>query len=198
MRPMTTSRTPRRLRPLWAGMVTCVVAVGWVSGASASPGYPGQIMDYLEKTQTAEKGIPACPPTCLLCHYSPNGEAETVRLEGFVVSLQTVADVERVKMGNDSPIEKALLALETKPCAATPGVTTPCDSDSDMAEDMAEVRAGTDPNGPGELSDCPKYGCGASSVAPGRTATRNLDGTLSLGALGLLVLLVRRRRSAAA
>jgi len=176
-------------------MVACLVVVGWASAASASETYPGQVLDYLEKTKTPEKGVPACPPTCLLCHNSPNGEAATVRGEGFVESLKA-AD-EAVKIGSNSPIEKALAALENNPCAATPGVMTPCDSDSDTVYDMAEVRDGTDPNGPGEASDCPKYGCGASSVAPGRAITRHLDGTLSVAALGLLALLVRRRRFAA-
>jgi len=179
--------------------VACLVASGWVGTANASPTYPTQIMDYLQKQE--EKGLPACPPTCLLCHESPYGEAITVRGEGFVETLKGVGETltPLVAVGGDQPIERALAALENNPCVVV-GLesTTPCNTDGDMFSDMAEIRAGTDPQGDGDLSDCPKYGCGASIVAPGRRVTRHLDGTLSLGALGLLALLVRRRRSSAA
>jgi len=199
MRPMATSgKFPRRLRPLWTGVVACLVAVGWTGSASAFEHYPGEILAYLEKTQ--DKGMPACPPTCLLCHKSPNGGAASIRGDGFVTALGYAGEsiMPFVFLDGVMPIERALVALETNPCATLGDMTpTPCDSDKDMVEDMAEVRLGTDPNGPGEASDCPKYGCGASSVAPGRTVTRHLDGTLSVAALGLFALLVRRRRFAA-
>ena len=148
--------------------------------ASASQSFPGAIMEYLESTGDA----PPCPPTCTLCHASPSGGVETVRSAGFTDNLRGQSSVawnarNRMPPGaltalDPTTVGPALKALETLDCASAPGKV--CDSDNDMVPDVAELRAGTNPDGPGALGECPQYGCGAkadtASIVPTRGRSR--------------------------
>jgi hypothetical protein len=119
-------------------------------------------MEYLEK---GNKAVPACPVTCLLCHTSPYGGDRTVRTTGFVQTLREQAGVVAppVAVGQGAPIESVLASLETAQCAVPDSPMGPCNTDREGLDDIAELRAGTDPQGSGELSDCPQYGCGAKA-----------------------------------
>jgi hypothetical protein len=172
--------------------------VAWGNDARASRTYPSQIMSYLEK---GDKGVPACPPTCLLCHTSPNGESETVRATGFVETLKAQGEVVMpiVIVGDDRPIERALASLESGPCAVT-GMPGPCNTDGEGLDDMAEIRAGTDPQSTAVLSECPQYGCGAKAKPAAQAAAQSREGLPPVGAVASVAFLLafrqlgRRRR----
>jgi hypothetical protein len=79
------------------------------------------------------------------------------------------------------------------PCG--PSTELPCDTDGDGKPDYAELAKGEDPERSGAgSSDCPKYGCGASHIAPVSPAS-DLDVSLACSALAAALLLRRRRRS---
>jgi MYXO-CTERM domain-containing protein len=165
--------------------------------ARASQSFPGAIQEHLMKTGDA----PPCPVSCTLCHTSPAGGVATVRAEGFTDNLRgqsAVAFNNRNRMppgaltaGDATTVGPALDALEKLDCAAMPGKV--CDSDGDGFPDIQELRAGTNPDGPGDLGECPMYGCGASSIAPSAARPREVQGAWLLAALGVLVLARRRR-----
>jgi len=179
------------------GLVASLGVFGLVATAQASPTFPGAIIDHL----TATGASPACPPTCLLCHTSAAGGVVTVRDMGFTQNLRDQSSVAYNMRGktpprpltqrDDSTVGPALDALEKLDCASMPGAV--CDSDGDGVPDVAELRAGTNPDGPGGLVDCPQYGCGAK-IAPSPRAPREVDGALLFAAVGLLVVARRVRR----
>ena len=94
----------------------------------------------------------------------------------------------------------AVLALETLDCVLKPG-TGPCDSDNDGIRDVAELRAGTDPDGPGQLTECPQYGCGAKAEPAAQSPAQSRHGLPPVGAVASIAFLLcvrqlgRRRRS---
>jgi MYXO-CTERM domain-containing protein len=187
-----------RLRSLLSAAGFGLVSALSSGSALASESFPGAVQEYLLASGVA----PACPPTCTLCHTSPAGGAATVRLEGFTENLRTQSSVgfaNRNRMPpraltalDPSTVGPAIQALETLECTTTPGTGRPCDSDNDGTFDVAELRAGTDPDGPGLLAECPQYGCGAS-VAPVAARPFEVPGAWLVAALGALVF-VRRRR----
>jgi MYXO-CTERM domain-containing protein len=165
--------------------------------AYASESFPGAILEHLSKTGAA----PACAPACTLCHKSPAGGVETVRDTGFTAALRgqsAYAWRQRNSMppgqllaGDPTTVGPALDALEKLPCQE-PASPMPCNSDKDPMPDVAELRAGLNPDGPGELGECPQYGCGAS-IAPVAARPSEVPGAWLVAALGALVF-VRRRR----
>lgn len=186
-----------RLAPaLTAGLLS----VGLPAVAAASQTFPGAIQDYLMSTGDA----PPCAPTCTLCHASPSGGVETVRSAGFTDNLRGQSAVafnmrNRMPPGaltalDPSTVGPALKALETLDCASAPGKV--CDSDGDGMPDVAELRAGRNPDGPGDLGECPQYGCGASSekasIVPS-SRSREVPGAWLVAAVGLLVVARRRK-----
>jgi MYXO-CTERM domain-containing protein len=189
---------PSRFVSLLAATAFGLVSVLSPAPAVASESFPGAMQAYLDGTPG---GAPVCPPTCTLCHLSPSGGAETVRQTGFTQNLReqsSLAFVNRNRMPprplsqlDPTTVGPAVLALETLDCVLKPG-TGPCDSDNDGIRDVAELRAGTDPDGPGQLTECPQYGCGAS-VAPVAARPYEVPGAWLVVALGALVF-VRRRR----
>jgi MYXO-CTERM domain-containing protein len=166
----------------------------------ASESFPGAILEHLTKTGAA----PVCAPACTLCHTSPSGGVETVRDDGFTANLRGQSayawNVVRMRMppsqllaGDPSTVGPALDALEKLPCQETdPPSATACDSDKDGAPDVAELRLGLNPDGPGELGECPQYGCGAS-IAPVAARPAELSGAWLAAALAALVVARRRR-----
>ena len=146
--------------------------------ASASPEFPAVVDSELSMD---------CPPPCTICHTSPNGGAETA-VQPFVETLR-VAYPEFL-LGEEQLAEGLALA-RTTPCE---GTNEPCNIDGNDKSDIEDLEAGNDPN-TGQPLACPKYGCGASSIAPERH-TRSLDGTsalILLGAIGIMARRVRRR-----
>lgn len=187
-----------QLRSLLAAAAFGLVSALSSGSALASESFPGAMQEYLLATGAA----PTCPPTCTLCHTSPSGGAETVRESGFTLSIRNQSTVGWRNRGEMPPrpltgldpstVGPALHALETLECSTTPGTGKACDSDNDGVPDVAELRAGTDPDGPGLLAECPQYGCGAS-VAPVASRPYEVPGAWLVAALGALVF-VRRRR----
>lgn len=112
-------------------------------------------------------------PRCTLCHSSPNGGKGTVVMP-FARSMQT-----RGLTSVASTVAPALQKLEAD------GV----DSDGDGTADIAELRAGTSPNGAGALeleTASEAAGCGAAPFGPAPLALLGLAG---------LALRSRRRRA---
>jgi MYXO-CTERM domain-containing protein len=183
---------------LAASLAAFCLTFGAGKSAFASETFPEEITKYLE-TQ-GSKVAPVCPVGCILCHTTPNGGEGTSRPEGFVVTLGAQSELGYVmrmsmgpapfQMGRPETVGPALKDLETLPC---PGTSAPCDTDKDGMDDVAELRLGRNPDGAGDLADCPKYGCGAS-VAPVRPTARHVHGALAVGLLGLAAFLARRRR----
>jgi hypothetical protein len=145
-------------------------------------------MEYLQSTGE----FPSCPPTCLLCHTTPNGGEGTSRPSGFVVTLGEQGGLVMASVVASRPdlIGPALKALETLDCVTMPGKV--CDTDNDGTPDVAELRQGTDPQGPGQLTECPQYGCGARVATASRSRQR-LDGILVIGGFAVIALGFRRR-----
>lgn len=186
----------RALRAAALGAATLLAS----GSALASESFPGAIYDYLIATGE----YPTCPPTCTLCHKSPSGGRETIRDTGFTDNLRVQSsyayNIVRMRMppqqllsGDASTVGPALAALEKLPCQSPSPVMTPCDSDNDGVSDVAELRKGDNPDGPGKLSECPQYGCGAS-VAPVAARPAETHGAWLVAALGALVFVRRQRR----
>lgn len=151
--------------------------------ASASGNYPSGVATKL--------GL-ASAPQCLLCHTSPGGGADTVKQPfGLTAKKNGLSGG-----GNAGALTAALNAMET---ANT-------DSDGDSVGDIAELKAGTNPNVPDNAStvrvdggtapapatpESPSYGCGANMAGQGPSP----GGAASTLALGLAVLGLRRRRT---
>jgi hypothetical protein len=155
--------------------------------ASASPSFPGAVLDYLRKTGSGEVD---CAVPCTLCHYTLLGGKGTAREEGFTYNLRNLYSV---KEADPTTIAPALALLERSlDCPLEPGAV--CDSDGDGTPDVMELRRSSDPDGSRNFDDCLKYGCGASSVAP-RGPERTELGPLWLVATLTGIALLRRARS---
>lgn len=109
--------------------------------AAASPIFPGVVQTHLEL---------ASAPDCTLCHAGTPGLGSATT--PFATSLRSRG----ASAGNEASLTTALDALagERK------------DSDGDGTPDIEELKAGSDPNGAGEGTITPEYGC--SVGAPGR------------------------------
>ena len=176
-------------RHLGVGLALATV-VAWSSSAWARPEFPGIV-------QTTLKPDLLCPPTCTICHTTPNPVDETTATQLFVnnLSLAGPAGI------TEESLPDVLLALEQQVCTnpedrSCPGgmCTKPCDADGDGMGDVEEIRNGRNPNNSTTMP-CPEYGCFAR-VAP-TPAKRSLDGTAVLAALGAALVLAgrwRRRR----
>ncbi len=114
-------------------------------------------------------------PACTTCHETPNGGSGTAT-QPFVLSLFKRGFV----LGDTASLKTAIAALE--------GEKT--DSDGDGTGDIAELRAGGDPNAGvgGEVPEVPEYGCSLQAPSNG-------CGESWLVAATLLALLSSRRRS---
>jgi hypothetical protein len=169
-----------------------VLALGAALVALPAPAFgmkhfPGVIQDYVS-TKTPDP--PECPVPCSLCHKSEQATRENLRETGFIVNLRT----------RDTPITVenpallfALQAHGMRACADPSNPSNPCDTDRDGMPDMAELIAGRDPDGSRNFDICPKYGCGASAIAPAAPNRRELGALWVLGALGAVA--VARARS---
>ena len=151
-------------------------ATFWATEGRASEEYPPVVAETLGMD---------CVPACTLCHNDLVGGKGTVRLDvgGSSFGLEVIGAGVRDKAPDRLP--GAIMTIETS------GV----DTDLDMMPDVEELRAGRDPNEPGEGNVCgggPTYGCGAR-IARGR----NFDISGISAAIGValaLALAARRRR----
>jgi hypothetical protein len=154
-----------------ARVILAVFGIG--ASAAASPSYPEAIQSAL--------GMP-CAPACTLCHDSQSGGLATAN-QPFALAM-----IQAGLAGKDASLVAP--ALEQLELAGGPDAGAPVDSDGDGEGDVAELREGRNPNGPGVVCG-PRYGCGARVEPRGQ-----LDGLTLAAALGLTALLfgLRRRR----
>jgi hypothetical protein len=181
----------------------CFVAPACVAGAvlaiaapaRALPEFPGYIQEHLH---------PPCVPSCLLCHTCPEGGLACLK----PVSLPDLGSnrgqgeffANLVAVNGGYPRTEAELGLwlenlDNKPCSTQTNL--PCDSDGDHVKDVAELGAGSDPDvidTPGAACNVPKYGCGASLTPLPSKRDAAARGAALVAGLGLVILLVRRRR----
>jgi hypothetical protein len=157
--------------------------------AHARPPFPGIVQETLDLS---------CAPPCTLCHTSPSPVADNAT-QPFVTNLYYTRDAHSAEHHpiSESTLPNLLRLLETSPCAkmddfaCTTTPCGPCNADGTGEPDIAELRAGDNPNNSDELH-CPKYGCGAH-IAPLRPG-RPVDGSVALVTLGAVAVFVRRWR----
>jgi len=115
------------------------------AAAFASANYPGAV-----RSELGSEAVPACT----LCHVTLAGGAGTVNTK-FGVSVREAG---LTGGGNTAALATSLSALET----------SAKDSDVDGEPDIAELKAGTDPNvGGGEEPPLrPEYGCHLAGGSP--------------------------------
>lgn len=152
-----------------AALGLCVL-VG-AGSAHAKPEFPGII--------AAQYQLSYLPP-CGLCHAKGNVGSSTVRTP-FGLALRARG----LTAGGEDSLAQALSRLEADAA----------DSDGDGVSDVAELKAGTDPNSAANASlignDDPGYGCGGS---PPKPHSREASAPLLSGFV-LAWILKRRRRS---
>ena len=137
-----------------------------LSGATAAwatPTFPSRIRAELELSSL---------PSCELCHQG------TPAIGTVVTPFGTSMRARGLLLADESSLRRALATMESEVV----------DSDGDGTPDIAELKAGEDPNRNdsgtgGEVLPDPRYGCGAEVV-----------GGPAMGLLGGLWLLLRRRR----
>ena len=188
----------RRIAAALTRVAGALAVLGAVSTASAHPTSPGVIQDQL--------GAP-CAPQCSLCHVSAQG-GDALRGEGpvgyvgphqgygqFITNL--LYQQKPYAIDADLELKTKLKGLEKLPCNAGDADTGICDSDGDGTSDIDELKAGDDPDekGHGNGAICPKYGCGASSIAtlPRNTHDSSRAGAV-MAALGVALIFARRFR----
>lgn len=133
------------------GLLTASIAWG-------TPTFPAVLQSHLSLAEAPAQ-------SCGLCHLNGVPGVGTVTTP-FGIALR----------------ERGLVASSDASLrAALDAVGDGTDSDGDGTSDLAELRAGTDPNGT-KSADGPRYGCGASTVPQ------------LVGLAGAIWLLVRRRR----
>jgi hypothetical protein len=157
--------------------------------AHARPTFPGIVQETLDL---------GCAPPCTLCHTSSSPVADNAT-QPFVTNLYFTRDAHTTEHHpiTESTLPDLLKLLEMPPCAKMDDFACstmpcgPCNADGQGEPDIAELRAGDNPNNAGELP-CPKYGCGAH-IAPFRSE-RPVDGSVALLMLGAVAVFVRRWR----
>jgi Bacterial TSP3 repeat len=157
----------------WLGLgLSALSSLTWHSLAQAKSEFPSQVQRDL--------GL-AYEIPCSVCHIAGNVGSATP-ITSFALSLSA-----RGMKGDSSSLSSALFKLEADSV----------DSDGDGTSDIAELRAGTDPNSSANASIVndqePGYGCGGS--APHGRSQPGMAGMGSLLSLAWFVLRRRRGRS---
>lgn len=121
-----------------------------------------------------------CPPACTLCHTLPEGGFLTANAPFGIAARRA-----RLPCCDPGSVEGALAEIEANGT----------DSDQDGTPDIAELRAGADPNGPSESLECapPVERDSGCSVAGSGTKSFSVFGPSA--ALLASFLLVRRKRA---
>lgn len=155
--------------------------------AHASPGY----------TEALQKALGIdCPPRCTLCHEDNEGGLGTIRPASFGEVVVAVGDLEA---DDEARLRCTLLLLdpacEEPPECATEGQSCiAADTDADGMTDIEELKAGRNPNVPGEGVLCgAAFGCGAQ-VAP-RSGSDGQRWPLYAAVMTLLGLYAAARRA---
>lgn len=149
--------------------LTLAAALAVAGAAHATPTFPAAIQGHL--------GLSYEPP-CSICHQDGITNSSTVTTP-FGLAMRS----KKLAPDNEASLVAALDALDAEGS----------DSDGDGVGDIAELRAGSDPNregGESLLGPAPAYGCGA------RIAGGDPVGWASglLVAVGLASTILRRRR----
>ncbi len=156
--------------------VIAFLTLGLGSVAQAKREFPSEIQSGMAGIPAGEDALTYEVP-CSVCHIKDNTGSSTP-ITPFARALRA-----RGLTGDNGSVRTALLQLNTD------GV----DSDGDGVTDIAELRAGTDPNSSANASliddQEPGYGCGGSPP----TGKGN-GGPVMGGVLALAWLVVQRRR----
>jgi MYXO-CTERM domain-containing protein len=163
-------RKPSRMMARTAKLIAALAATAAVSipaVARAKPEFPPDIARHLSATEA---------PACSVCHLEGKTGGITV-VTPFAFALRAHGFTD-----STSTLNAALDQMDTDGT----------DSDGDGVSDVAELRAGTDPNSPvpGATTADPRYGC--EIVSSGGHA-----GWAGLVAIFAAVVLRRRRRARA-
>ena len=140
--------------------------------AVASPTYPGTLADQLELE---------CAPACVLCHNTMEGGPATAN-RPVGIALRRLG----LMSGNPQQLLQVIAQLEANGT----------DSDGDGQGDVAELRAGNNPNDPGSEP----LGCYTEPAAEDEGGCTVQQGARKSGLIvffGLMIwaMVVRRRRS---
>ena len=151
----------------WAISVLLLVMLNAVP-AQASPTYPDALAAQLDLS---------CAPACTLCHETMAGGAATANTR-FGIEVRARRGL---VSGNTEKLIQVISQLETDGT----------DSDGDGQSDVAELRAGTNPNGSEPLGCAPppaedEGGCGVARGTGG-------SGLPALSGLLIAVMMLRRR-----
>jgi hypothetical protein len=195
----------RAFRPttrLFAALGVTLATLAAAAPAAAYPEAPGILQEELDL---------ACLPSCLLCHTRPEGgrgftrggaDTQLPGKQGYASFLSNLVAASGPGFPKVSNLAAYLVAFQKVPCGGPMNTMNPmglpCDSDLDGAEDIEELKVGTDPDvpdKPGEFSCVtPRYGCGGS-IQPLPQGESDVGRAVALmAALGVGLVLVRRAR----
>lgn len=167
LRPVELRGSRMKIAGLIQGALLAVALIGGsVSSAQAKEQFPSEV----ESDLALGYQVP-----CSVCHIKGNTGSSTP-ITPFALSLR-----DRGLSGDRASLSTALSRLEADGT----------DSDGDGVDDIAELKAGTDPNSSANADlatvQAPGYGCGG-------TAPKGHGGPALAGAMGLAWLILRRRR----
>jgi uncharacterized protein (TIGR03382 family) len=158
-------------RPAFAVLTTAVVCA---TAALSSSNYPGEVSNHVGANTV---------PSCTACHTSNAGGAGTVTAAfGDAMVAQG--------LGGGGDVAGLTAALDALEAAGT-------DSDTGGVGDVAELRAGTNPNDGADDGDTGGGGGGGDQVQYGFGCSATTTPGATIAALAVLLLGLRRRRRAA-
>jgi hypothetical protein len=180
------------VRPIISTMLAAAAmlcSLAWSGSSHASDTFPAKMQETLDMP---------CAPQCTVCHLTNEGGFGTIKGDSF----GEVAYGLGLRATDDGCIPTLLAALERgatgdacggslqEPDGSGAGII---DTDADGAPDVAELRAGEDPNVVGGEGLCVvRYGCGAR-IAPQHGGAGLGAAGAALVLLGLVLARARKR-----